>query len=210
MPAVDMPSTLYVAALFLGYLLLWATKRRQMMRALSTDPNVMARSESSLQRYLALVMRIMTLSALALIVVHAVGSHHTWGLARVAPLDSVWIDLIGLLVGLVGLWMCHHAQSTMGANWRVGIDVEAPTSLVTSGAFRYVRNPTYTGLFLLMGGLWLVWPTPLVTLFIMLFVLTIEVQVRVEEEHLHALHGHEYGEYLTHTGRYLPRWKKRQ
>jgi protein-S-isoprenylcysteine O-methyltransferase Ste14 len=38
--------------------------------------------------------------------------------------------------------------------------------------------------------------------------IVIEVQVRVEEEHLHALHGHEYGEYLTHTGRYSPKWKR--
>ena len=202
---LDIPSVLYVSALFVGYMLLWAIKRRSMMRGTGTDPDVMALSTDRLQRYMAAAMKAMSLFAITLIAVHAAGPQDAWGLRRLALLDGAWFDLTGFLIGLAGLWLCRIAQSTMGAEWRVGIDESQATSLMTSGIFSLVRNPTYSGLFLVMAGFWLIWPTPMVTLFVVLFVFIIEVQVRVEEQHLLDLHGEEYERYLGRAGRYLPK-----
>jgi protein-S-isoprenylcysteine O-methyltransferase Ste14 len=87
------------------------------------------------------------------------------------------------------------------------IDEEARPPLVTSGVYRYVRNPTYAGLFALNGGLWLIWPTPAVAAFALAFYLLIEMQVRCEEEYLLRAHGEEYRRYAAQVGRYVP-WRR--
>jgi protein-S-isoprenylcysteine O-methyltransferase Ste14 len=208
--ALDTPSVLYVSVLFGGYSLLWAVKRREVLRKTGTDPDVMGCSTDRLQGYIATVMNVMTGFVVVLIAVHAVAPRTGWGLNRLSPLEGGWFDLTGLVVGLAGLALSRAAQTAMGTAWRVGIDEQQATPLVTAGIFRHVRNPTYSGLFLVMAGLWLVWPTPLVTLFVALFVFMIEVQVRREEEYLITLHGERYEAYAERTPRYLPRMSRRE
>jgi protein-S-isoprenylcysteine O-methyltransferase Ste14 len=67
-----------------------------------------------------------------------------------------------------------------------------------------IRNPTYTGLFLVILGMWFVWPTALVTMYSIAFISFFEVQVRCEERDLLARHGDLYLEYLKRTKRYIP------
>ena len=100
--------------------------------------------------------------------------------------------------------ICALAQATMGASWRVGIDREHPTTLITAGIYGWVRNPTYLGLHLLNAGAWLVWPTTLMAGYAVLFFLVMDIQVRCEEEHLIAVHGDAYRDYAGKTWRYVP------
>ena len=92
----------------------------------------------------------------------------------------------------------------MKNSWRVGIDESSKEELITSGLFRLVRNPTYLGLFLLNFGVWIIWPTHLVSYLNIVFVLLFEIQVRCEEDFLEKLYGEEYLQYKKNSYRYLP------
>jgi protein-S-isoprenylcysteine O-methyltransferase Ste14 len=112
--------------------------------------------------------------------------------------------LLGFMLGLLGLGLCRIAQVTIGKSWRVGIDEQTKPGLVTNGMYRYIRNPTYSGLYLLCIGVWLINPTILYSYWILLFFVMMEFQVRCEEEYLESIYGNEYLEYCKRTKRYIP------
>jgi protein-S-isoprenylcysteine O-methyltransferase Ste14 len=200
----DIPAVVYVALLFAGFVALWAVKRAEQKARYGVDPLVMGRSEDPLQRYFARMTVVIEVAFVALTVLNGLGLYDVWGFQRLTPLDRSYVDVIGLCVGVMGLALCRSAQVTMGSAWRVGIDEDRSTELVETGAFRYVRNPTYSGLFLLVFGVWLIWPTPLVALVGLLFVVLLEVQVRSEERFLLERHGERYATYQARTKRYVP------
>jgi protein-S-isoprenylcysteine O-methyltransferase Ste14 len=195
--------TVYVLVLFAVYFALWAAKRRHQRRTTGHDPEVLRRASSPLQRYFAQMIKVLTWSAVVLIAAHSTAD---WlpGLHRLGLLDNRTWDHVGLAIGLLGLAICAIAQWTMGNSWRVGIDTQSSTALVTGGIYRYVRNPTYLGLFLLNAGIWLIWPTCAMALFALTFYILLEVQVRCEEEYLESVHGADYSAYVRRSKRYLP------
>lgn len=196
--------TVFVVILFLLYLGSWKLKQVNQIRTTGTDPNVMARSTSSIQRYMNQAANFMKVYAVLLIILHAVRIQFGSLFARVSALDNMLFDVTGFLTGLAGLALCLYAQVKMDSSWRVGIDENAKTELVTTGLYKYIRNPTYLGLFLLNAGVWLIWPTWTVFLLNLLFVLFLEVQVRCEEDFLCSVHGTRYMEYKRRTKRYIP------
>lgn len=194
-----------VVALFLGYVGLWRLKRAREHRRTGVDPEVLARATAPVQAYFAGLVWLMTAFVVAIIGLHTFAPDAWPSLVRVGVLDSGWFDLVGGVLGVVGLGLCVIAQVTMGSSWRVGIDIDRRTDLVTGGIYRWIRNPTYLGLHLMNLGLWLIWPTTLVAGYAVLFFVVMDIQVRAEEEHLVASHGDAYHAYAARTWRYVPR-----
>ena len=159
-PQVDWPPAVYAGLLFVGYAALWAFKRGRQLRSTGMDPDMFAQGPSDrLQHYLSAVTRILQAYVAVLVVTHALVPATTWGLQRLPLLDRAGAKEFGLLLGVAGLTLCWYAQRTMATSWRVGIDADNPTDLFTDGPFRLIRNPTYSGLFALTLGFWLIWPT---------------------------------------------------
>jgi protein-S-isoprenylcysteine O-methyltransferase Ste14 len=106
------------------------------------------------------------------------------------------------LVGVATL-VVIVAQHQMGASWRIGID-PSPTSLVTRGLFRVVRNPIFTGMIATTLGLSLLLPCGWTIMTSAMTIVVIAIQTRLEEEHLEALHGDSYLRYAARVGRFFP------
>ena len=66
-----------------------------------------------------------------------------------------WMGLV--ILGVAMVWTII-AQGNMKDSWRVGIDSERKTELITEGLFRYSRNPIFLGMLLVLAGLFLVTP----------------------------------------------------
>ncbi len=146
----------------------------------------------------------MSISIVLIIIIHTIFKD-TFALTDSVDLrDNLPIKLIGFAIGVFGLTICRIAQTTMGKSWRVGIDEHAKPGLITNGIYKFMRNPTYTGLFLLCAGIWVVNPTFLYSYCILTFYIMIEFQVRCEEEHLESLYGNDYLGYCKKTKRYIP------
>ncbi len=113
-----------------------------------------------------------------------------------------WLGAVGVALGIVG---ALAAQLTMGDSWRVGVDQQDRTELVTGGIFRWVRNPIFSFIFLSGFGLCFLVPNGYAVAALLLTSIGIEVQVRaVEEPYLESVHGARYEEYRSGVGRFFP------
>jgi protein-S-isoprenylcysteine O-methyltransferase Ste14 len=63
-----------------------------------------------------------------------------------------WLQGIGLAVFLLGLALAIWARVYLGRNWGMPMSRKADPELVTTGPYRYVRHPIYSGIILAMIG----------------------------------------------------------
>lgn len=109
----------------------------------------------------------------------------------------------GLVILVVALIWTITAQIQMKDSWRIGIDYDKKSELVTSGLFSISRNPIFVGMILSLLGLFLCLPTLFSSLFLALGYILIQIQIRLEEEFLLKEHGELYKNYLTKVRRLI-------
>lgn len=126
-------------------------------------------------------------------------------LEPIPALDGVVGHAIGLVLAVGGVILTFGAQLAMGDEWRIGVDPEERTRLVTDGPFKLVRNPIYSAMIPTVLGLVLMVPNALAVAVIIALVIALEMQVRlVEEPYLLRTHGEEYARYAAQVGRFVP------
>jgi len=129
----------------------------------------------------------------------------TDSLDPVGVLDHGWIHGLGLALFAGGLCALLAAQASMGRSWRIGVDEQERTDLVTGGPFELVRNPIFTAMVALQLGLTLLVPNVVALGSFVALIAALEVQTRlVEEPYLLSRHGESYGSYAGRVGRFLP------
>ena len=120
--------------------------------------------------------------------------------------DSVLWLLFGFSVSIFGIGFTNYSQFAMGMNWRMGLDENEETALVTTGIYRYIRNPIYSGVALFLIGQLLLMPHLAVVLFLALALFSIHIHVRyIEEPYLSKLHGEHFVRYKKSTRAYIPK-----
>jgi protein-S-isoprenylcysteine O-methyltransferase Ste14 len=107
--------------------------------------------------------------------------------------------IIGQSISISGMVSFRRAKTTMNP-----IKASAASSLVTSGVYRYTRNPMYLGLSVTLMA-WAVFLSNLLALVaVPLFVLYISrFQINPEERVLSSLFGAEYAAYKEKVRRWL-------
>ena len=119
---------------------------------------------------------------------------------------STWI---GLALCCSGILFASYSQFAMGMNWRIGVDPEEQTELVTDGIYSKIRNPIYTACIVHGLGLLVLAPNTLVLVNGLVGFYAIRAYVRhIEEPYLIKLHGDQYVQYMQSTGSYLPRLRR--
>ena len=92
----------------------------------------------------------------------------------------------------------------MGDSWRVGVDHDERTELVTDGPFP-MPNPVFAGMIPVGVGIALLVPSVVAIIAVALLIAALEIQTRkVEEPYLLATHGDRYADYARRVGRFLP------
>ncbi len=127
------------------------------------------------------------------------------GLPAIPLLDHWWVPVVGLFLALTGIVGTLAAQLAMGNSWRVGVDPEEQTQLVTSGPFGWTRNPILLAALIAGAGLALLVPNVISGSGWLILWAAVELQVRgVEEPYLRSQHPDEYASYCSRVGRFLP------
>jgi protein-S-isoprenylcysteine O-methyltransferase Ste14 len=112
---------------------------------------------------------------------------------------------VGAVLAAAGIALTLWAQMSMGDSWRIGVDPDEQTELVTQGVFSTVRNPIFTAMVLASVGLALLVPNAWSMAAVVVLVIGLEVQVRlVEEPYLRRTHGPAYERYVARVGRFVP------
>ncbi len=111
-----------------------------------------------------------------------------------------WLG-VGLCLG--GVLVLVLSIVSFGNSFRVGIDVDQPGRLVTTGIFAVSRNPIYVGFFLFLVGELLVFPNWVLLAYLAGGTWLFHRQVLREEEFMRQRYGQEYVEYCGRVRRYV-------
>ncbi len=106
-----------------------------------------------------------------------------------------------LSVGFIWVLMVHFY---LGNNWRSGIDPDGPTLLVTTGIYRFTRNPMFIGIIVAQLGFFLALPSVFTAVCLLIGVIALRRQTQAEEQHLSEKFGAGYADYVAK----VPRWIK--
>jgi protein-S-isoprenylcysteine O-methyltransferase Ste14 len=107
--------------------------------------------------------------------------------------------LFGSFGMIAGTWMTLGGILLVISGWR---KIHKSQGLVTDGIYRYIRHPQYTGLFLIMLGWLLHWPT-LLTLIIFPILIFVYYRLALSEE---AALEKNFGEMFEIYRRQIPRF----
>ncbi|MFZ0376734.1 MAG: isoprenylcysteine carboxylmethyltransferase family protein [Solirubrobacteraceae bacterium] len=121
------------------------------------------------------------------------------GLAVHSPI----VGAIGAVLFVCGIALAIWARIHLGRNWGMPMTQRAEPELVTSGPYRFVRHPIYSGLLLALIG------TALATNFLGLAIAVIlgayfYYAATVEERNLVATFPTAYPAYREHTKKLIP------
>lgn len=131
---------------------------------------------------------------------HASG--HLWltffgggvAMMNVIHIISNGLVLIGFMIMWKGWKLIHGAKD----------------SLVTDGPYAYVRHPQYSGLFLIMIGMLIQWPTIITALMFPVLIFVYYRLAKREESEMIKVCGEEYLKYAEGTPMLVPRLRGRR
>lgn len=187
--------------LFYGLAFFW--RSYVTWRTTGINPYRLAQADG-LAGFLGRLYRLVSVGVVTAVVLYSLAPA-TW-YAYLGPLvwlEHEWITAVAVTVLMVAFCLVLLAPAQMGNSWRIGIDDENTTALVTRGIFRFSRNPIFLGMRLNLLGLFLVMPNALTIALWLLGDIAIQMQVFLEETHLQQQHGLAYQQYQACTPRYL-------
>ncbi len=122
----------------------------------------------------------------------------------------LWVVLLGggekmlMIIHLISNGLVLIGFAVMWIGWKLIHGAEK--ELVTRGPYAYVRHPQYSGLFLVMLGMLIQWPTIITGL---MFPVLLYVYYRLskrEEEDMLNIFGDEYRQYMERKPMFIPKW----
>ena len=181
---------LLVLAVFYGiYFTKMLSQRRHGIRT-----NQIGRRKESSVHTVEMLMSIATLGMpTAQIMSIAFGWNHLPAGARFA----------GFCIGMLGDGIFLISVLCMRDSWRAGIPDKDKTSLVTTGIYRYSRNPAFLGFDLQYIGVLLMYCNLLTAGFTAFAIVMLHLQILQEEQYLTRTFGKAYTNYCRNVRRYL-------
>jgi len=124
-----------------------------------------------------------------------------WGHTLVQYI-GFWGMYVGILISLTGVALVISGWHRIHKDY--WSKEEGQGKLVTSGIYKYIRHPQYTGFFMITMGMMLEWATlPLIILYSLLLVLYYKL-AKKEEIDIEKEFGNEYIEYKKKTKMFIP------
>lgn len=117
-----------------------------------------------------------------------------------------WIRWLGVAIGVLSVAGVYWLFSSIGSGITPTSATRREHTLVTSGPYRWVRHPLYTigsSMFISFGMMADNWYIALLGI---LAFIAMAIRTPKEEANLIEKFGDEYREYMTRTGRFLPKF----
>lgn len=116
----------------------------------------------------------------------------------------VWF-FIGVLTLIAGSLLRRHCFRVLGAFFSGAVTVQADHRVIDSGAYRWVRHPSYSAALLIVLGIALAlgnWLSALVS--VVIAFLAYSYRARVEEQALLSSLGASYAQFMAGRKRFIP------
>jgi protein-S-isoprenylcysteine O-methyltransferase Ste14 len=157
----------------------------------------------SLHRQLGVFYRVITISIVITVLIYSFFPNIYSYLTPIQWIQSESLTHAGIAILLFSLVWVLAAQAYMGQSWRIGIDTENETTLVTHGIFKISRNPIFLGMRLNLLGFFLILPNAVTLLLWILGDVIIQLQVLIEEAFLQQQLGQSYAVYCQQVRRWV-------
>ena len=119
-------------------------------------------------------------------------------------IENNFLVWAGIFINVMGIICFALSLKAFGKSFRVGIDIEKPDKLITTGMFSISRNPIYLSFWLFFGGLTLIhFNIASLTMLFCFFVPIIHKQVLREEKFMKNHYGEQYDDYCKKVRRYI-------
>lgn len=119
------------------------------------------------------------------------------------PAGFRWLGAGLIFAGDLLFTWSHKA---LGRNWSPVLEIRKGHTLVTDGPYRFIRHPMYAAIFLIGIGVSLLSANWIVALSYMMPTASLYlIRVSDEEEMMIGQFGDEYRQYMTRTGRLIPK-----
>ncbi len=198
-----MTTQLYLFIFFLVFFLLVFVIRSYLLwKNTGINPITFDRSDDA-HSYMGKLYKFISFFQFAIIAVYAIEPDWYEYYLPVWYLEKPILQLIGWVLLHASLIWIFIAQMQMADSWRIGIDKQNETQLITKGLFSVSRNPIFLGIIIADLGLFLVTPNALTLLILALVFTSIETQVRLEEKYLSQSHGESYMKYRNQVRRWI-------
>ena len=118
----------------------------------------------------------------------------------------LWVGLTSVAVLAAGNWVFWKSHKDLAANWSPVLEIREQHTLVTAGIYARIRHPMYLSIWLLVIAQAMILPnyvagfSGLVPFMVLYF-----QRVGKEERMMMEQFGSEYEQYLSRTGRLLPK-----
>ena len=166
------------------------------------NPFVFGKTENA-HDYVGLVYKAMTVGTWIAIAIYSFFPYLYKYLIPVWYLENPIAQKIGVGLLLFAFAWIIIAQFQMSNSWRIGINYEETTKLIDHGLFGVSRNPIFLGVLISYVGTFLVIPNALTFSLMAITFITIQIQVRMEEEFLTSTLGEKYLSYKSRVRRWL-------
>lgn len=156
--------------------------------------------EPNAHNYIGNVMKVLLAALFVVILMYSFGNIYqfTIPIPYLQNLNIRWAAIVLIHISLI--WIII-AQVQMSNSWRIGIDEQNKTDLVTNGLFSISRNPVFLGMIICVAGLFLVIANAISFCILVTTYIVIQIQIRLEEEFLKKQHGEQYISYQSKTRR---------
>ena len=153
--------------------------------------------------YIGFVMKVLIALLFIAVFIYSFSDKAYQYLVPISYLMKEVFMTVGLILIHLSLLWISVAQYQMSNSWRIGIDENNKTELITKGLYSYSRNPIFLGMIVSVTGIFFILPNA-ITFFLMLSTyIVIQIQIRLEEKFLEKQHGQEYLSYKQTTKRLL-------
>ena len=153
--------------------------------------------------YIGFVMKVLIALLFIAVFIYSFSDKAYQYLVPISYLMKEVFMTVGLILIHLSLLWISVAQYQMSNSWRIGIDENNKTELITKGLFSYSRNPIFLGMIISVAGIFFILPNALTFFLILSTYIVIQIQIRLEEEFLEKQHGQEYLSYKQTTKRLL-------
>lgn len=124
-------------------------------------------------------------------------------LGKVQFLSDFTAAILGCLVLFFSLVISAASLITMKDSWRIGVVEDQKTHLITSGVYRFTRNPYFVSYFLVFLGYTAVLQNLILAGLSVLGFFLVHSMIKKEEIFLEGLHGDVYRAYKAKVARYI-------
>lgn len=189
-----------VFVMYFAVAFVWPTVR--VWRLNNLNPYVLPSSDD-VYGFVTSAMRALMICLFAYIVGQLIWPDIEQGMGALLWLLHTPVKIAGWFGLSIAILWTVVAQAQMGRSWRIGIDTNHTTALVTSGLFGWSRNPIFLAMRVCLLSLVLIRPNAVTLALWLVGDVIMQVQVRLEEAFLQEQHGESYRSYSGRTRRWI-------